>query len=115
MGRAPLEPCIETSEVWQVVLFLRDRIFVRSLVPSQVHHASSPTRPINRLVQAPFLAASPSPFYPSPPTQRTSDAAVPPDTVPVSAFIPIHDLERGNRSLMPVLDFAENILDAVGH
>jgi hypothetical protein len=39
---------------------------------------------------------------------------VPPDTVPDPVLIAIHDLERGNRALVPMLDSAQNGLDVVG-
>jgi hypothetical protein len=39
---------------------------------------------------------------------------VPSYTVPNFVLVPVHDLEPGDRSLMPVLDFAENGLDVIG-
>jgi hypothetical protein len=40
---------------------------------------------------------------------------VPPDTVADSVLIAVHDLESGNRSLVPVLNTSENSLDVVDH
>ena len=41
--------------------------------------------------------------------------AIPPGPVPDSVLVPVHDLERSNRTLMPVLDLAENSLDVFGY
>jgi len=40
---------------------------------------------------------------------------VPSDTVANSVLIPVHDLEPGDRSLVPMLDFAQDGLDVIGH
>ena len=41
--------------------------------------------------------------------------AVPPNTVPNPVFIAIHDFERGDRALVPVLNFAQDSINILGH
>jgi hypothetical protein len=40
---------------------------------------------------------------------------VPPNTVPNPVFIPIHDFERGDRALVPVLDLTQDSINVLGH
>src|SRR5271165_1321109 len=42
------------------------------------------------------------------------DTAIPSDAVPDSVLV-VHDLERGDRALMPILDLEQNRLQIVGH
>ena len=41
--------------------------------------------------------------------------AIPFDTVPNAVLISIHDFERGDRALVPVLNLAQHCLNIVGH
>jgi hypothetical protein len=41
--------------------------------------------------------------------------AIPSDTVPNAVLISIHDFERGDRALVPVLNLAQHCLNIVGH
>jgi hypothetical protein len=41
--------------------------------------------------------------------------AIPSNTVPNAALISIHDFERGDRALVPVLNLAQDCLDIIGH
>jgi len=58
-----------------------------------------------------FSGLKPRPFLEA---QKKKLLSVPMHPVPYPFGIPVHDFERRNRSLMPVLDLAQDVLDVVG-